>query len=268
MATVTVHVKDVDNRPPWFQPCLRTNLGIAKLCVSTGYRGKVNLTEKEVSSRRFSWWFGTGASKHKDLPSVTKMLRWSLVCSKNEPLNEEEAGCEWIKGRNKCYWWGSLAVKWSTEGTSLMRRVSDCKRLLWETCYFVFIWPPQRGNMYLLLFLSLTYSPPVSIYYNLISLDQGSLAVCRFRLKTKTDCAFVLVAPTLRNSLLSDLRSVNYVGTPTLSLLFMSCFSLSLYLLMWSTILLMFDLGRCFKINFTYFLLTICKKKSYWLVQF
>ncbi|XP_068170070.1 cadherin-related family member 5 [Antennarius striatus] len=47
VATITVLVKDVDNRPPWFQPCLRTNLGIAKLCVSTGYRGKVNLTEKE-----------------------------------------------------------------------------------------------------------------------------------------------------------------------------------------------------------------------------
>nr|XP_020475554.1 cadherin-related family member 5-like [Monopterus albus] len=47
VATITVHVKDVDNRPPWFQPCLRTNSGIAKLCVSTGYRGKVNLTEKE-----------------------------------------------------------------------------------------------------------------------------------------------------------------------------------------------------------------------------
>lgn len=48
VATVTVHVRDVDNRPPWFQPCLRTNLGMAKLCVSTGYRGRVNLTEKEV----------------------------------------------------------------------------------------------------------------------------------------------------------------------------------------------------------------------------
>uniref|UniRef100_A0AAQ5Z9D6 Cadherin domain-containing protein n=1 Tax=Amphiprion ocellaris TaxID=80972 RepID=A0AAQ5Z9D6_AMPOC len=47
VATITVHVKDVDNRPPWFQPCLRTNLAIAKLCVSSGYRGKVNLTEKE-----------------------------------------------------------------------------------------------------------------------------------------------------------------------------------------------------------------------------
>ncbi|CAN9507308.1 unnamed protein product [Ophioblennius macclurei] len=47
VATITVQVKDVDNRPPWFQPCLRTTLGIAKLCVSGGYRGKVNLTEKE-----------------------------------------------------------------------------------------------------------------------------------------------------------------------------------------------------------------------------
>ncbi|XP_041840572.1 cadherin-related family member 5 [Melanotaenia boesemani] len=47
VATVTVHVKDVDNRPPWFQPCLRTSLGNAKLCVGTGYKGKVNLTEKE-----------------------------------------------------------------------------------------------------------------------------------------------------------------------------------------------------------------------------
>ncbi|KAF7659749.1 hypothetical protein LDENG_00293570 [Lucifuga dentata] len=49
VATITVHVKDVDNRPPWFQPCVRTNLGIAKLCISSGYKGKVNLTEKEES---------------------------------------------------------------------------------------------------------------------------------------------------------------------------------------------------------------------------
>ncbi|XP_039477045.1 cadherin-related family member 5 [Oreochromis aureus] len=47
VATITVRVKDVDNRPPWFQPCTRTNLGAAKLCVSSGYRGKVNLTEKQ-----------------------------------------------------------------------------------------------------------------------------------------------------------------------------------------------------------------------------
>ncbi|XP_061565061.1 cadherin-related family member 5 [Cololabis saira] len=47
VATITVHVKDVDNRPPWFQPCTKMSLGMAKLCVTTGYRGKVNLTEKE-----------------------------------------------------------------------------------------------------------------------------------------------------------------------------------------------------------------------------
>lgn len=48
VASITVHVKDVDNRPPWFQPCSRTNLGTAKLCLSSGYKGRVNLTEKEV----------------------------------------------------------------------------------------------------------------------------------------------------------------------------------------------------------------------------
>ncbi|XP_030231939.1 cadherin-related family member 5 [Gadus morhua] len=47
VATITVHVKDIDNRPPWYQPCVRANLGMAKLCVSTGYKGRVNLTEKE-----------------------------------------------------------------------------------------------------------------------------------------------------------------------------------------------------------------------------
>ena len=50
VATITVHVKDIDNRPPWYQPCVRANLGTAKLCVSTGYKGRVNLTEKEVST--------------------------------------------------------------------------------------------------------------------------------------------------------------------------------------------------------------------------
>ncbi|CAL8243574.1 unnamed protein product [Lota lota] len=47
VATITVHVKDIDNRPPWYQPCVRANLGMAKLCISTGYKGRVNLTEKE-----------------------------------------------------------------------------------------------------------------------------------------------------------------------------------------------------------------------------
>lgn len=47
VATITVNVKDVDNRPPWFQPCIRTSLGLSKLCVGSGYKGRVNLTEKE-----------------------------------------------------------------------------------------------------------------------------------------------------------------------------------------------------------------------------
>uniref|UniRef100_A0A3P9HEP5 Cadherin related family member 5 n=1 Tax=Oryzias latipes TaxID=8090 RepID=A0A3P9HEP5_ORYLA len=47
VASITVQVKDMDNRPPWFQPCQRISFGAAKLCVSSGYRGRVNLTEKE-----------------------------------------------------------------------------------------------------------------------------------------------------------------------------------------------------------------------------
>ncbi|XP_026868847.2 cadherin-related family member 5 isoform X2 [Electrophorus electricus] len=46
-ATITVHIKDIDNRPPWFQPCMRTTLGTAKICLSVGYKGKVNLTERQ-----------------------------------------------------------------------------------------------------------------------------------------------------------------------------------------------------------------------------
>lgn len=51
VASITVQVKDMDNRPPWFQPCQRISFGAAKLCVSSGYRGRVNLTEKEVKLR-------------------------------------------------------------------------------------------------------------------------------------------------------------------------------------------------------------------------
>ncbi|XP_065117701.1 cadherin-related family member 5 isoform X1 [Paramisgurnus dabryanus] len=46
-ATITVNIKDIDNRPPWFQPCTRISNGYAKLCLSLGYKGKVNLTEKQ-----------------------------------------------------------------------------------------------------------------------------------------------------------------------------------------------------------------------------
>ncbi|XP_051504509.1 cadherin-related family member 5 isoform X2 [Myxocyprinus asiaticus] len=45
--TITVNIKDIDNRPPWFQPCTRVTIGNAKICLSLGYRGRVNLTEKQ-----------------------------------------------------------------------------------------------------------------------------------------------------------------------------------------------------------------------------
>ncbi|XP_067309551.1 cadherin-related family member 5 isoform X2 [Pseudorasbora parva] len=46
-ATITINIKDIDNRPPWFQPCTRVTTGTAKICLSLGYRGRVNLTEKQ-----------------------------------------------------------------------------------------------------------------------------------------------------------------------------------------------------------------------------
>ncbi|XP_057202820.1 cadherin-related family member 5 isoform X2 [Triplophysa rosa] len=46
-ATIIINIKDTDNRPPWFQPCTRVTLGNAKLCLSLGYKGRVNLTEKQ-----------------------------------------------------------------------------------------------------------------------------------------------------------------------------------------------------------------------------
>ncbi|XP_036400179.1 cadherin-related family member 5-like [Megalops cyprinoides] len=45
--TITVNIRDIDNRPPWFQPCTETVVGTAKICLSSGYKGRVNLTEKE-----------------------------------------------------------------------------------------------------------------------------------------------------------------------------------------------------------------------------
>ncbi|XP_026071710.1 putative protocadherin beta-18 isoform X5 [Carassius auratus] len=46
-ATIIVNIIDIDNRPPWFQPCTRVTTGNAKICLSLGYRVRVNLTEKQ-----------------------------------------------------------------------------------------------------------------------------------------------------------------------------------------------------------------------------
>ncbi|XP_039596275.1 cadherin-related family member 5-like [Polypterus senegalus] len=47
-ASVHITVVDIDNRPPWFLPCdIRPGANNAKICLSAGYTGTVNLTEKE-----------------------------------------------------------------------------------------------------------------------------------------------------------------------------------------------------------------------------
>uniref|UniRef100_A0A4W5N8Q7 Cadherin-related family member 5b n=1 Tax=Hucho hucho TaxID=62062 RepID=A0A4W5N8Q7_9TELE len=49
-ATIQVNILDIDNRPPWFQPCKETTVDMSKICLSSGYTGKVNLTEQEVGA--------------------------------------------------------------------------------------------------------------------------------------------------------------------------------------------------------------------------
>ncbi|XP_043083751.1 cadherin-related family member 5 isoform X1 [Puntigrus tetrazona] len=44
--TVVVSIIDIDNRPPWFQPCTETEFGTSKVCVSSGYEGNVPLNEQ------------------------------------------------------------------------------------------------------------------------------------------------------------------------------------------------------------------------------
>ncbi|XP_010900212.2 cadherin-related family member 5 isoform X2 [Esox lucius] len=47
-ATIQVNILDVNNRPPWFQPCNEIIEGMSKICLNSGYKSKVNLTEQEV----------------------------------------------------------------------------------------------------------------------------------------------------------------------------------------------------------------------------
>ncbi|GAA6073031.1 cadherin-related family member 5 isoform X1 [Tachysurus ichikawai] len=51
--TIVINIKDIDNRPPWFQPCTRITIGTAKICLSVGYKGRVTLTEKQVKYLSF-----------------------------------------------------------------------------------------------------------------------------------------------------------------------------------------------------------------------
>ncbi|XP_030280722.1 cadherin-related family member 5 isoform X2 [Sparus aurata] len=48
--TILVTIVDVDNRPPWFQPCTEFESGGALICQSSGYTGVVNLDEQETGT--------------------------------------------------------------------------------------------------------------------------------------------------------------------------------------------------------------------------
>ncbi|MCI4382036.1 hypothetical protein PGIGA_G00258900 [Pangasianodon gigas] len=43
--TIIVTILDINNRPPWFQPCPETTVGTAKVCITSGYTGNVFLNE-------------------------------------------------------------------------------------------------------------------------------------------------------------------------------------------------------------------------------
>nr|XP_040018852.1 cadherin-related family member 5 isoform X1 [Gasterosteus aculeatus aculeatus] len=45
--TILISILDVDNRPPWFQPCNKHEVGGAVVCQNDGYTGRVVLNEQE-----------------------------------------------------------------------------------------------------------------------------------------------------------------------------------------------------------------------------
>ncbi|XP_077066230.1 cadherin-related family member 5 [Siphateles boraxobius] len=46
--TIEVNILDIDNRPPWFQPCTEIELVTSKVCMNSGYEGTVKLNEQET----------------------------------------------------------------------------------------------------------------------------------------------------------------------------------------------------------------------------
>ncbi|KAF7666911.1 hypothetical protein LDENG_00088440 [Lucifuga dentata] len=49
-STVLVTITDIDNRPPWFQPCTKYEVAGAVICQNAGYTGNVTLNELEVGA--------------------------------------------------------------------------------------------------------------------------------------------------------------------------------------------------------------------------
>ncbi|XP_043979963.1 cadherin-related family member 5-like isoform X1 [Gambusia affinis] len=46
--TIMISIVDIDNRPPWFEPCTRHPINEAVICQNTGYNGTINLNEQET----------------------------------------------------------------------------------------------------------------------------------------------------------------------------------------------------------------------------
>ncbi|XP_047236857.1 cadherin-related family member 5-like isoform X2 [Girardinichthys multiradiatus] len=46
--TIMISILDIDNRPPWFQPCTSHETGGAVICENSGYTGNINLNEQET----------------------------------------------------------------------------------------------------------------------------------------------------------------------------------------------------------------------------
>ncbi|XP_048113884.1 cadherin-related family member 5 isoform X2 [Alosa alosa] len=44
--TVIINIKDIDNRPPWFQPCTPETENQATFCLMAGYNGTITLTQQ------------------------------------------------------------------------------------------------------------------------------------------------------------------------------------------------------------------------------
>ncbi|XP_060742616.1 cadherin-related family member 5 isoform X4 [Tachysurus vachellii] len=48
--TVIVIIVDINNRPPWFQPCTEFDNGATRICLSSGYTGNVKLNEQTAGA--------------------------------------------------------------------------------------------------------------------------------------------------------------------------------------------------------------------------
>ncbi|XP_037538427.1 cadherin-related family member 5 [Nematolebias whitei] len=48
--TIMISILDIDNRPPWYQPCSRREVGGTVVCESSGYTGRVYLNEQETGA--------------------------------------------------------------------------------------------------------------------------------------------------------------------------------------------------------------------------